>query len=106
VWICIFYLFLLFDCLASIFLKTLEQIKQETDFNTNKNIPEAPVWVDDALAQINRNPLNKFRDQLDATANIALYFDWQYFTEYNRKIATSYHTQPNFLPKQKNSSGN
>ncbi|VVH64886.1 hypothetical protein BSPLISOX_466 [uncultured Gammaproteobacteria bacterium] len=22
------------------------------------------------------------------------------------KIATSYHTQPNFLPKQKNSSGN
>jgi phage terminase small subunit len=61
--------------------KTLEQIKQETDFNTNKNIPEAPVWVDDALAQ-------------------------KYFTEYNRKIATSYHTQPNFLPKQKNSSGN
>jgi hypothetical protein len=25
--------------------------------------------VDDALAQINRNPLNKFQDQLDATAN-------------------------------------
>ena len=49
--------------------KTLEQIKQETDFNTNKNIPEAPVWVDDALAEINQNPLNKFQDQLDATAN-------------------------------------
>jgi hypothetical protein len=42
--------------------KTLEQIKQETDFNTNKNIPETPVWVDDALTEINQNPLNKFQN--------------------------------------------
>jgi hypothetical protein len=36
--------------------QTLEQIKQKTNFNANKNIPETPDWVDDALAQINRNP--------------------------------------------------
>ncbi|SHN92438.1 hypothetical protein [bacterium endosymbiont of Bathymodiolus sp. 5 South] len=42
--------------------QTLEQIKQKTNFNANKNIPETPDWVDDALAQINRNPLNKFQD--------------------------------------------
>jgi hypothetical protein len=39
--------------------KTLEQIKQETDFNTNKNIPETPVWVDDALAEIHIAHLDK-----------------------------------------------
>jgi hypothetical protein len=41
---------------------TLEQIKQKTNFNANKNIPETPDWVDDALAEINQNPLNKFQD--------------------------------------------
>jgi uncharacterized membrane protein required for colicin V production len=49
--------------------QTLEKIKQKTDFNANKNIPKTPDWVDDALAEINQNPLNKFQDQLDATAN-------------------------------------
>ncbi|VVM23341.1 Alkaline phosphatase (EC [uncultured Gammaproteobacteria bacterium] len=49
--------------------QTLEQIKREVDFNANKNILETPGWVDDALAEINQNPLNKFQDQLDATAN-------------------------------------
>jgi uncharacterized membrane protein required for colicin V production len=34
-----------------------------------KQIDLTPVWVDDALAEINQNPLNKFQDQLDATAN-------------------------------------
>ncbi|CAC9472100.1 hypothetical protein [uncultured Gammaproteobacteria bacterium] len=34
-----------------------------------KQIDLTPDWVDDALAEINQNPLNKFQDQLDATAN-------------------------------------
>ena len=42
--------------------QTLEKIKQKTDFNANKNIPKTPDWVDDALAEINQNPLNKFQD--------------------------------------------